>query len=236
MNAKNLNPSAHRLTWGLIVFGSLLYIGIRLLPSPFLIHAHQIETGPAPTAVQSILAGPFKGIAADFNILAVFTVYDQIKHAPLDETQQQLAWQQLSSYLYRAQSLDPWFMDTYRLSIGLLGFSKGYAADAVQLLEMGSSYISQDWRLPFFAGFIAYDRLQDEGKAFKYMQESIKRPNVPPLAIGLASRFLQKDKGEEASMLFLEYMLATMPRGYHGPIKRRLDELKTNTYVKGNKK
>jgi hypothetical protein len=190
------------------------------------IYSHQIATGPASKIVQSIAAGPYKGLASDFNILAVFTMYDHIKHAPLNENEQHLAWQHLSSYLQRAQDLDPWFKDTYRLTIGLLAFSEGFASDAVQILETGSKQMTRDWKLPFFAGYIAYDRLNDHQKAFELMQESISRPNVPPLAIGLASRFLQKESGQEASILFLEYLLQTMPEKYRGPIKSRIKRLR----------
>jgi hypothetical protein len=86
--------------------------------------------------------------------------------------------------------------------------------------------MTRDWKLPFFAGYIAYDRLNDHQKAFELMQESISRPNVPPLAIGLASRFLQKESGQEASILFLEYLLQTMPEKYRGPIKSRIKRLR----------
>jgi len=223
------NQFSRWLTWGFIVIGCLLYMGARLTQASIPTHSYATEAGPAPATIQSIAAGPFKGLASDYNILAVFTMYDHIKHAPLDKPQQQLAWQHLSSYLHRAQSLDPWFMDTYRLSIGLLAFHEGFASDAVQLLKAGSSKISQDWRLPFFAGFIAYDRLNDHKMAYELMQEALRRPNTPPLAIGLASRFLMKEKGNEASLLFLEYLLQTMPKAYHGPIKKRIEKLKSQS-------
>ena len=228
----HLSQPVRWLTWGFIISGCTLYICTRLIQPVLQNHSHEMETGPSPAIIQSIAAGPFKGLASDFNILSVFTMYNHIKFAPLDEAQQQVAWQQLSSYLHRAQSLDPWFMDTYRLTIGLLAFSDGFASDAVQILEAGSKHISWDWKLPFYAGFIAYDRLNNQQKAFELMQESISRPNVSPLAIGLASRFLQKEKGPEASVLFLEYMLQTMPNKYHGPIKKRIKELKRKTILK----
>jgi hypothetical protein len=222
----DLSQPARWLTWGFIISGCTLYICARLIQPSLQSHSRQIETGPSPAIIQSIAAGPFKGMASDFNILSVFTMYNHIKSAPLDKAQQQMAWQHLSSYLNRAQSLDPWFRDTYRLTIGLLAFSDGFASDAVQILEAGSAQISWDWKLPFYAGFIAYDRLNDRQKAFELMQESISRPNVSPLAIGLASRFLQKEKGSEASIFFLEYMLQTMPEKYHGPIKNRIKRLR----------
>lgn len=226
MTRAYLSQSARWLMWGLIVSGSVLYMSARFIQPVLPNYSYKTEAGPAPATVQAIVAGPFKGLASDYNILSVFTMYDYIKHAPLDKAGKQQAWQQLSSYLHRAQSLDPWFMDTYRLTIGLLAFSEGFASDAIQMLETGSNHISWDWRLPFFAGFIAYDRLNDQKKAFEFMQKSISRPNAPPLAIGLASRFLQKEKGSEASIIFLEYMLQTMPKGYHGPIKKRIEKLK----------
>lgn len=222
-----VSQSSRWLMWGFIVIGSFLYMGARLTQSALPNHSYATETGPAPAIIQSIAAGPFKGLASDYNILAVFTMYNHIKHTPLDKAQQQLAWQHLSSYLHRAQALDPWFMDTYRLTTGLLAFHEGFASDAVQILKLGSTQLTWDWKLPFFAGFIAYDRLNDQKMAYEFMQEAIRRPNVPPLAVGLASRFLQKEKGREASILFLEYLLQTMPQAYHGPIRQRIEKLKS---------
>jgi hypothetical protein len=232
----DLSQPARWLTWGFIISGCTLYICARLIQPSLQSHSRQIETGPSPAIIQSIAAGPFKGLASDFNILSVFTMYDHITHAPLNEHEKHLAWEHLSSYLHRAQNLDPWFKDTYRLTIGLLAFSEGFASDAVQILEAGSDQISWDWKLPFYAGFIAYDRLNDRQKAFELMQKAISRPNVSPLAIGLASRFLQKEKGSEASIFFLEYMLQTMPKKYHGPIKKRIEELTQNSTPKENGK
>ncbi len=213
--------------WGFIISGCVLYAGARLSQPIVPNYSYAMESGPAPANTQAIAAGPFKGLVSDYNILSVFTMYDHIKKKPLSQAQRKLAWQQLSSYLHNAQHLDPWFNDTYRLTVGLLAFQKGLALDAVQILNMGSDYIDWDWKLPFYAGFIAYDRLNDQKMAYEFMQEAISRPNVPPLAIGLTSHFLQKEKGHEASMMFLEYLLQTMPKAYHDPIKQRIERLKS---------
>lgn len=184
------------------------------------------HTGPSPAALQQIAAGPCRGLGADFDLLSIYSIYDQILHAGLDASQKALAWRHLTAYLERAQTLDPWFWDIYRLSGGLLGFQKGYASTAIDIMEKGAAWRSWDWETPFIAGFLSYDRLHDYDRAYRLMRESAGRPGAPPIVIGLAANFLMHEKGTAASLQFLQYMLKTMPKGYQGPIQKRIDKLR----------
>ncbi|MFC1545858.1 hypothetical protein ACFL4I_00385 [Pseudomonadota bacterium] len=189
-------------------------------------YAHMIQAGPSPYLFQSILAGPARGLAADINVLNVFTLYDRISHHTIPDKQLDIAWQHLSTHLQTASNFDPYFWDTYRLTAGLLAFHKGSADDAVKLMEKGSQYRSWDWETPFIAGFIAHSILKDDQLAARLMKTSATRPDAPSLAFGLAARFLNKTTGENEAIQFLQYMKTVLPRDWHKAIDRRLKRLK----------
>lgn len=190
------------------------------------------ETGPSPVLAQAIFAGPAPGLAADTNILGVFHVYSLIKDASLSNKEHSLLWNNLKTYLNQASLLDPYFYDTYRLTSGLLAFQDEHARDAIGIMEYGSQYRTWDWETPMIAGFLAYELLQDNRLAFNLMKLSTSRPDVPPLAISLAARFLAKDKGEDAGIQFLQYMKSIMPKAYSKPIDDRIEKLKKEWEVK----
>ncbi|MDX8406052.1 MAG: hypothetical protein R8K50_07865 [Mariprofundus sp.] len=210
------------ITWLCIAIGLCLY-------SASIFHQQQIKESSTPLlsaglppAAQQLLAGPFAGAAADFNILAVFSIYDAIgKHANSSDP----LWQKLHGRLLAAQALDPWFWDTYRLTTGLMGFHQQGTAAAVELLIKGSAARSWDWELPFIAAYLSHDLLHDDQRAYLLMREAVNRPNAPPLAIGLAATFLQSSEGTDASIRFLHYLKQSLPPQYQDVIDARIKRL-----------
>jgi len=71
--------------------------------------------------LSSAWAGPIPALAADFAILTVFDIYDHIQSSSSPHNQEKL-WNQLSFQLHKAQSMDPYFRDVYRLAEGLLAY------------------------------------------------------------------------------------------------------------------
>jgi len=175
-----------------------------------------------PPAAQKVLAGPFAGAAADFNLLAVFSIYDVIRTQSRDHN---ALWHKLHARLTAAQQLDPWFWDVYRLTTGLMAFHERGTSAAVKLLSKGANARTWDWEMPFMAGFLAHDFLHDDKRASELMSEAIKRPNAPPLAVGLASQFLQASEGSESSIRFLFYLRASLPAEYRDVINARIARL-----------
>lgn len=217
----------NRLPFFLIISGTMLYLGAQSWHGQFIKAQNHIyiERGTVPVTLQKVIAGPCQGLAADANILSVFTIYDLIRSRSLSPEQQKHAWKQLSGYLDAASQIDPWFKDTYRLSSGLLAFSPDGMNDAINILQRGSSARTWDWETPFLAGFIAHDRLHDDKMAFEFMKLAAQRPDAPPSAIRLASKFLNNESGIDVSIIFLEQMLKMLPERYHAPIKQRIKEL-----------
>lgn len=179
---------------------------------------------PAPVLLDISLAGPLRGLASDFNVLNVFSIY----HAANKE-QKRLGstelWPVMAAYLQRAQEMDSRFFDVYRLSGALLAYDAKMPHAAVQLLEKGADQLSDNWELPFLAGFLAYDQLKDNKLAYKLMKKAAVRPDAPPLTVHLAARFLAKDEGNAAGIAFLQAMIDLLPKGYHAGLKQRISEL-----------
>ena len=183
-------------------------------------------TGGLPPSAQKVLAGPFAGVAADLNLLGVFSIYEGIRRQPADNN---ALWQKLHARLLAAQELDPWFWDIYRLATGLMAFHQQGTSAAVDLLSKGAKARTWDWEMPFMAGFLAHDFLHDDKRASALMSEAIKRPNAPPLAIGLASEFLNTSEGSAASLRFLHYLRTSMPAEYRGVIDARIARLQSKS-------
>ncbi|MDQ6978827.1 MAG: hypothetical protein Q9M09_01470 [Mariprofundaceae bacterium] len=182
-------------------------------------------TGPSSLLVQQAIAGPCLGLGAESNILSVFSVYWSIKEKNLSEDDQQKAWLYLYRYLQQAQSFDPWYWDTYRLTNGLLAYQESYQSKAVDILAQGAKARSWDWEMPFTAGFLAHDQLKDDVRAFHLMKLAINREGAPPMLVGLAARFLNKTATESDTVDFLRAMKKSLPKGYTQYIDKRIDEL-----------
>ncbi|WP_040881739.1 hypothetical protein [Mariprofundus ferrooxydans] len=216
------DDKTHPVAWICMAIGLCLY-GMALFH-------HQREslqqsdffTGGLPPSAQKALAGPFAGAAADLNLLGVFSIYEGIRRQPADNN---ALWHKLHARLLAAQELDPWFWDVYRLAVGLMAFRKQGTSAAVDLLSKGAAARTWDWEMPFMAGYLAHEFLHDDKRAAVLMSEAVKRPNAPPLAIGLASQFFNASEGPEASIRFLRYLRASMPAEYRAVIDARITHM-----------
>ena len=166
------------------------------------------------------LAGPIPGIIADFYMLDVFTIYYDAKHLQEPESMGFI-----STYLNRAQNLDPNFFDIYRLAGSLLAYDADRPLEAVLLLRKGVDSRVDTWEFAFFAGFLAHDRLGDDELAFEMMTKVINREGVPLMVYTLASRFLESSATKEDAIAFLRGLLQLVPKDYHDGILHRIHEL-----------
>lgn len=190
------------------------------------------ESGPAPVLAQAIFAGPAPGLAADANILGVFNVYSHIRNLPISDKEHSPSWNHLKAYLKHASVLDPYFYDIYRLTSGLLAFQSEHTRDALMIMEHGAQYRTWDWETPLIAGFLAHDLLNDNTLAFDLMELASSRPGAPPLAIGLAARFLADTENPLAGIQYLRYMKSIMPKDYSKPIGDRIKKLEKEWGIK----
>lgn len=182
-------------------------------------------TGPSSLIIQKAIAGPCLGLGAEANLLAVFSVYWSIHKKELSKDDQQKAWLYLYHHLQRAQAFDPWYWDIYRLTSGLLVYQKNYQRQAIDILSRGAKARAWDWEVPFISGFLAHDLLNNDKLAFELMKMSINTPKAPPLAIGLATRFLSKTETVGDTLKFLRVLKGSLPKDYTQYIDKRIQKI-----------
>jgi len=83
-------------------------------------------------------------------------------------------------YDHVVTELDPRFRDAYLLGALILALEAQRPEAALDLLDKGIRKNPEDWLLPFEAGFIAFDSLQDYGRAADYFQIAMERPEAHP--------------------------------------------------------
>jgi len=190
-------------------------------------YAHAWTHDQSPV-MEKALAGPVAGLMSDMRILDVFSIYYD---ASASKQAKHMSY--LSTYLMRAQNLDPKFIDPYRLAGSILAYDANNPKDAIALLQMGANERPDIWEFPFIAGFIAHDMLKDDALAFDLMSQVVAREGTPLLVVTLASRFLAASSTKEDAILFLRGMKQLMPEDYQEGINRRIQQYQ-NDLTSGN--
>ena len=117
-------------------------------------------------------------------------------------------------YDHVVTELDPRFRDAYLLGSLILALEARRPEDALQLLDKGIRKNPDDWMLPFEAGFIAFDSLQDYRRAADYFQTSMERPDAHPAVRRFRAAMFDRMGDRRKSLdLWLE-ILATADSDY----------------------
>jgi tetratricopeptide (TPR) repeat protein len=98
--------------------------------------------------------------------------------------------------------LDPRFRDAYLLGSLILALEARRPEDALSLLEKGIEANPDDWMLPFEAGFVAFESLNDYRRAADYFQISMERPGAHPAVRRFRAAMFDR-LGDEATSLSL---------------------------------
>ncbi|MDQ7004204.1 MAG: hypothetical protein Q9N67_04500 [Ghiorsea sp.] len=173
------------------------------------------------TATLQVVAGPLPGLVADFKLLNVFSLFNEMQKHPQSD---------YGTYIYEdltyASDLDPKFHDVYRLASSILAFDANMPEEAVMLLEKGTYSMPSRWDTPFLGGFIAFEQVGDAQKAFELMNLAATREDAPPFTALLAARYLRNESTVEETISFLQSLVQMMPEDYRAGILSRIDELK----------
>ncbi len=168
-----------------------------------------------------VVAGHLPGLVANFKLLNVFSVFNEMQKHPQSD---------YGVYLYEdltyASGLDPKFHDVYKLASSILAFDARMPKEAVTLLEKGTYAMPERWDIPFLGGFIAFEQVGDSQKAFELMSTASMREGAPPFIALLAARYLRNETTVEETISFLQSLAQMMPEDYQAGILRRIDELK----------
>lgn len=95
---------------------------------------------------------------------------------------------QFAPLLDLATSLDPRFIDVYRLGGLLLAFTVEDPDAAVRLLEKGAGANPDRWELPYDLGIIHYLKRKDYSQALRWFQAADRVPGRPPHLVRLVAR------------------------------------------------
>lgn len=168
-----------------------------------------------------VVAGHLPGLVADFKLLNVFSLFNEMQKHPQSD---------YGTHLYQdltyASDLDPKFHDVYRLASSILAFDASMPKEAVVLLEKGTYAMPERWDIPFLGAFIAFEQVGDSQKAFELMSMATLREDAPPFTALLAARYLRNESTVEETIVFLQSLVQMMPEDYQAGILRRIAELK----------
>ena len=106
---------------------------------------------------------------------------------------------------------NPRYFDPYYVANAFLTWDVGLYKEAISILERGMEYV-EDWRIPFYIGFIYFYFLDDNIKGAEYLRKASKYKsageyNLLPL---LASRLYYEEGKTELAILVLKEQLKVM--------------------------
>jgi len=139
-----------------------------------------------PVEFSRVAALDFKGLAADFQLLqGIFFIGDKIERGDVIT---EVDWNYFIRIINAVIALDPYFYDTYHFANGMLTWGAGRYKDAIEILEQARKYNPDDYRFPYYVGFIYYYFLQDQVKGAQYFELASRIPDSPPILASIASR------------------------------------------------
>jgi len=164
-------------------------------------------------------AGAVPGLAADTSILKIFDIYDRIRTSP--EHDRDKWWDQLSFYLHKAQSMDPYFKDAYRLTEGLLAYEGKRTYEAIGLLSASEKWLNSADPLIAASSLAHYD-LNDDKLAIALATKAINKPDAQDLTIGFATSLIRQNSGCREAIAFMYSRLKLLPERYRQGITNRI--------------
>lgn len=153
-----------------------------------------------PDSVMKMVAGEFKGLAADFLLLEISAFIDAGTH------KSDADWERISFHFSQVMALDPYFSQSYRMIQAFLPW-KGKVEEANALLEIARQHLPWDWYPGFYIGFNYFNEFQDYAKASVYITEASKIDGAPAILATLGARLAHKSGQTVTAVGFLKTML-----------------------------
>ncbi len=167
-------------------------------------------------------AGSLPGLGADLAILNVFNIYAQVTSGKQSGETWKMA---LLDKLHIAQSLDPYFNDTYRLTEGLLAYEAGKFDKAIDILAASVPFLHQYEPL-MVAAFIAHQDIHDQQLAASLARQAAMQPDAPPLALSYAAKLTSKAAGCRFAIAFLQARINVTPITYRQHILNKIKKIR----------
>ncbi|PLX89794.1 MAG: hypothetical protein C0619_10430 [Desulfuromonas sp.] len=159
-----------------------------------------------PSQFSRILACGYKGLLSDYQFLRILTFYG----SRFAEQQQMVDedWDYFVASIDVITDLDPYFIDPYVLTEGLLTWDAGRIEDANRLLLKGAVANENNWRLWYYLGFNSFYFMKDYVGGAEYLMIASRVPGSPDYLKTLSSRLAFYGGKTKTALLFLKGMLA----------------------------
>lgn len=163
-----------------------------------------------PPVILKILAGEFKGLAADmmlFDIgsrLGTEIVRNKGKWTTIQKSHD---WNIIHKLFVNCQALDPHFQQTFLLAQGWLPWNAEMVKETGEILQIAAENRPWDWEPLRYLGFNSYYFNNDMGKAGTLYLQAAQVPNSPPFLSVLGGRLALKGGETETAILLLENIL-----------------------------
>jgi hypothetical protein len=102
---------------------------------------------------------------------------------------------------------DPRFKVPYLLGGILLGDSRSHVQKALKILDQGRANHPDDWRFPFYVGYLHYFSLGDPVEGGKALESAASINGSPPYLPLLATRMFSEGRKPETALRFLTEMV-----------------------------
>lgn len=174
-----------------------------------------------PTAFNRILSLRNHGLFSDYLLLKAMTQFGG--HVVNQTRVPEEEWDYIVRVIDAATDLDPYFLDPYVFTEGVLVWTAGRLEQANRILEKGLKAKKQDWRIPFFLGFNHYYFMKENEKAAQYMMRASEMPDSPSFLPNLAARLAYYSEDSRMGVMFLKGILAeTSDPGLRKKLGQRL--------------
>lgn len=142
----------------------------------------------------------FRNFLADITWLRAVQIAGSPRMSPGD-------YDRLEVLLKMVGNLDPRFEVPYLLGAMILGDSPKHVNAALEELERGKAYHPNNWRFPFYIGYIEYFSLGDPVKGGNALREAARIPGSPPYLPLLASRMFTEGREPKTALALLRGIL-----------------------------
>jgi len=186
----------------LLAVSAMLSFRLLRLRAPVVPEGRSAGTGDSlflESSRHPALAFGFRNFLADLVWLQAVQVSGERKMTPE-------LYERLYLLLQAVGNFDPRFDVPSLLGGIILGDSPRHARQALDILRRGMKHHSDDWRFPFYIGYVSYFSLGDPLEGAKALEAASRMPESPPYLPFLAARMYSEGRDPGTALAFLAAM------------------------------
>ena len=206
-----------------------LFLPLVLLLMAPVIHILHVQTTPIKgqalsplpkKEVAKISAMEFRPLLSDYYVVLVAQVFGGKKG---QFSKEEVLW--MARAMDLSASLDPYYTEPYYFAGNVIPWY-GAVDPVIEILKKGIKYKKDDWRIPFYLGFIYYYFKKDPIQGAQYLSMATHSPKVPSYLPLLVARLYSEKGHYSAAIAYLEGLYrSTQDPKLKEVIKKRLSAL-----------